>query len=126
MHACGPVLGISSNILRVMVTCESRWSHSWAGYLGSVDQTPAIQLFLKVCMALSAIFQELISRETIWKRVFILGRVFFEDIKRLIFYYLELIILPAVISMPGSFWTPLLVHAPDIDGRVSVKIVLLS
>ena len=31
-----------------MVACGSRRSHSWAGYLGSDDQIPAINWYLKV------------------------------------------------------------------------------
>ena len=49
-----------------------------------------------------------------------------EEITSFIFHYLELGIFPAVVSVSRNSWTPLLMHAPDMDGRASVKMALLS
>ena len=45
------------NRLRVMVTCGRRRSHSWDGYMGPVEQRPAIKWSLKVWMALLEAFR---------------------------------------------------------------------
>ena len=34
------------------MACGSRSSHSWFGYLGSVEQRPSIKFSLKFCMAI--------------------------------------------------------------------------
>ena len=45
------------NIFSVVVACGSRRSHSWAGYLGSVEQIPEIKCYFKFWMALLASFR---------------------------------------------------------------------
>ena len=49
-----------------------------------------------------------------------------EEITSFIFHYLELGIFPEVVSVSRNSWTSLLMHAPDMDGRASVKMTLLS
>ena len=108
------------------MACGSRWFHYWSGYLGSVEQRPVIKCFFKVWMTLSADSRKWICGGTIWWEIFRLSRVFLRISKASLSIIWSLGLCPEVVSVSRSFWTPLLMYAPDLDGRASSKMALLS
>ena len=89
----------SHNIFRVMLFCGSRRSHSWAEYLGSVEQGPAIKWSLKVWMDLSAAFRRWICGVKLWQEIFFLRRVFLKISQASLSIILEL----GVVSISCDF-----------------------
>ena len=49
-----------------------------------------------------------------------------EDITSFIIHYMESGHVSRSCECVKDFWTPLLMHAPDLDGRASTKMALLS
>ena len=49
-----------------------------------------------------------------------------EEITSFVIYYMELGLVPSSCECVKDFLAPLLIHAPDLDGRASVKMLLFS